>query len=248
MLLQVLSDIHADFHTDFGKAFIQDYLKPTNVDILIVAGDLGTWKTIPQTLVYLAKHYADSDIIYVPGNHDFYGSASVEEAITYISYACRNCNDKHNVHFLNNTMEVIRDITFVGSTMWFKEEPTWALSAKQFADFKAIPRFVPWVFEENKRAVDFLKWHINSDAVVISHYLPTYQSVPERFKGDPATQFFVCDMEKLILSRKPKLWVHGHTHDSFNYMLDKTHIVCNPLGYVGRSVNQSFIPNMFIEC
>jgi hypothetical protein len=27
------------------------------------------------------------------------------------------------------------------------------------------------------------------------------------------------------------LWVHGHTHSSFDYLLNGTRVVCNPRGY-----------------
>jgi len=30
-----------------------------------------------------------------------------------------------------------------------------------------------------------------------------------------------------------KLWIHGHTHESFDYMVGDTRIVCNPRGYIG---------------
>jgi hypothetical protein len=31
-------------------------------------------------------------------------------------------------------------------------------------------------------------------------------------------------------SRAPALWIHGHTHDSFDYLVGPTRIVCNPKG------------------
>jgi hypothetical protein len=30
-----------------------------------------------------------------------------------------------------------------------------------------------------------------------------------------------------------KLWTHGHTHHTFDYMVGGTRIVCNPRGYIG---------------
>ena len=27
------------------------------------------------------------------------------------------------------------------------------------------------------------------------------------------------------------MWFHGHTHDTYDYMIDQTRILCNPKGY-----------------
>ena len=37
-----------------------------------------------------------------------------------------------------------------------------------------------------------------------------------------------------------ELWVHGHTHDSTDYQLGRTMVLCNPLGYAGVEVNPFF--------
>jgi hypothetical protein len=40
-------------------------------------------------------------------------------------------------------------------------------------------------------------------------------------------------MEDDILNmyKPPKLWIHGHTHDSFDYMVGETRVICHPKGY-----------------
>jgi hypothetical protein len=30
-----------------------------------------------------------------------------------------------------------------------------------------------------------------------------------------------------------KLWTHGHTHETFDYVVGETRVVCNPRGYIG---------------
>jgi calcineurin-like phosphoesterase family protein len=114
-------------------------------------------------------------------------------------------------------------------------------------DFRLIYDFDKMVFDENEKSVDFLRWHVHKDAFVVTHHFPTKKSIATHYVNNPLNMFFMCDMEDLILERKPRMWVHGHTHSSFNYMLDETHIVCNPLGYVGHEINQEFIPNLLFE-
>ncbi len=46
------------------------------------------------------------------------------------------------------------------------------------------------------------------------------------------------------------LGIHGHTHDSFDYVLRGTRVVCNPRGYcryVGRPENVDFDPGLAAE-
>ena len=35
----------------------------------------------------------------------------------------------------------------------------------------------------------------------------------------------------LWLMGKAGLWIHGHTHDSFDYEVAGTRVICNPKGY-----------------
>ena len=42
-----------------------------------------------------------------------------------------------------------------------------------------------------------------------------------------------------------KLWIHGHTHGSRDYMLGQTRVICNPRGY--PPFNQQFNPNLVVE-
>ena len=243
MRIQILSDVHTEFHSDSGEQFITEYLRPKGVDVLIIAGDMGVGDSLIYSLERTAQHYKDASVLYIPGNHDFYNSnftntlnqlRLLDESIT-------------NLFVLNNKMVTINGVNFIGSSLWFKKNKDYKAYSRMLNDFKLIHNFEAKVFKENKKALKFLNWHVNEDAIVITHHVPANKSTPDRYANDPVNMFFMCDMEKLIKERKPKLWVHGHTHDSFNYMLGHTHVICNPLGYVGRQVNAEFIPNMMID-
>ena len=43
------------------------------------------------------------------------------------------------------------------------------------------------------------------------------------------------------------LWVHGHTHTSFDYVLLGTRVVCNPRGYIPYEPNPDFDPRCVVE-
>ena len=59
----------------------------------------------------------------------------------------------------------------------------------------------------------------------------------------------MSDLERLLDGRRVQLWIHGHTHDSFDYCVNGTRVVCNPRGYSKDGVNENplFEPRLVIE-
>ena len=244
---QVLSDLHFEFHQVLGKEFITNYLAPclphNAIDVLVIAVDLCVGKSILVGLNFLADVYKKVPIIYVPGNHEYYHSSfgSMEKEF-------RELADRYkNLYILDNKFLVLDGYYFVGSTLWFPEFPGVGGLLPRLSDASCIANFTNEVFSENKKCVDFLKWHVSRDSIVVTHMLPSPKSISEKYKGNSLNELFMCDMDFLIEERQPKLWIHGHTHESTNYLHGKTHVVCNPLGYVGHDVNASFLPNMVFD-
>ncbi len=244
MRLQVLSDLHLEFHSDGGRQLIESYLKPDNVDVLIVAGDLATCG-LPTTgaLHSLCKRYKNAHVLFVPGNHDFYHSS-----FGLVDTTLKSMEKAHdNLSILDNKAKKIGKFLFAGSTLWFGASPEYAMYKPYMNDFKFIASFEDLVFKRNKKSIKFLKWHMCKDAIVITHHLPSWRSVPKRFKSSKLNIFYVCDLEKEIINKKPKMWIHGHTHSSCNYLIGNTHVVCNPFGYAGYELNPEFVPNFVID-
>ncbi|HZA95577.1 MAG TPA: hypothetical protein VE421_05520, partial [Burkholderiaceae bacterium] len=55
--------------------------------------------------------------------------------------------------------------------------------------------------------------------------------------------------KNLLRGGRAQLWTHGHTHDSFDYTLHGTRVICNPWGYAKAGVNENtcFDPDLMIE-
>lgn len=45
-----------------------------------------------------------------------------------------------------------------------------------------------------------------------------------------ATLWFQFDAAHLLRADRAALWIHGHTHDGFDYHVNGTRVVCNPRG------------------
>jgi calcineurin-like phosphoesterase family protein len=69
--------------------------------------------------------------------------------------------------------------------------------------------------------------------IIVSHHTPSLRSIHPRYANTPYNSSFSNDMEEEILAMKkpPKLWIHGHTHDRFDYMIGETRVICHPRGY-----------------
>ena len=40
---------------------------------------------------------------------------------------------------------------------------------------------------------------------------------------------------------------HGHTHESFDYLVNGTRVVCNPRGYAPMELNPAFDPGLTVD-
>jgi Icc-related predicted phosphoesterase len=88
--------------------------------------------------------------------------------------------------------------------------------------------------------------------VVVTHHLPHPGSIHPRFADDALTPAFCSDLSELVESSGAVLWVHGHTHESCDYVAGETRVVCNPKGYGpirhgGRYENMNFDPGLVVE-
>ena len=92
--------------------------------------------------------------------------------------------------------------------------------------------------EDHKKMVDYLRVVLqgkyDEKFVVVGHHAPSKQSTHPRYKDEMIMNgAYSSDLSEFILDHPQiKLWTHGHTHESFNYMIGSTRIVCNPRGYI----------------
>jgi len=229
MKIQVISDIHIEFHKDMGQAFWKDF--PVVGDVLVIAGDLGTYIYITDNLVCAAQKF--KHVVYVPGNHEYWGAPGYRTIKDAIDQAVARCP---NIHWLFDSVAEIDGVRFLGNTMWFRGDGLAQMYENQWADFSRINRGRQWLYKANLNTRRFLEKELRKGDVIVTHHMPCDLSVNPRFRIGPNTwqnMFFVCDISELILAREPALALHGHTHDFNDYTIGSTRIVSNPYGYQG---------------
>lgn len=243
MNVQILSDLHFEFHRDAGASFVAG-LDPTGTDVLVLAGDIAVGDGIGQALDLFAARYPDASIVYVHGNHEYYGTTREHAAEVTRAACARN----ENVHWLEQSVVETRGARIVGATLWFPRDPEVYPMRGFLNDFHQIRGFETWNEQVNAESVQFLEREIRPGDIVVTHHLPAKACVDDKFKDEPFNAFFLCDVEPILRAKRPQLWIHGHTHESVDVTLGETRIVCNPFGYVPRELNPRFREDLRIAC
>ena len=246
MKIQILSDLHIEFG---------EFVVPrTDADLVVFAGDIGVGT---KGLEWIIKQDLDVPLIYVLGNHEYY-----HHDLDLVREIKKQAEGK--VHVLDRDTIVIDGVRFLGCTLWtdfllFGEtdkEPSVQYAKRNMADFKLIAskeeRFTPsesitihcahrsWLEEE-------LAQPFEGTTVVVTHHFPSPRSIHSRFATDMLTPAFGSDLEAMLVGDKVQLWIHGHTHEAFDYEVNGTRVLCNPRGYVGYERGENFRPDLVVE-
>jgi Icc-related predicted phosphoesterase len=98
-------------------------------------------------------------------------------------------------------------------------------------------------FRSVRKLTEFFKAGEPDRSIVATHHAPSIRSIVDRYKSDPVSAAFASNMDDFILEHQPRLWIHGHTYESFDYEIGKTRVVCNPRGYASTEENKGFRPD-----
>ena len=252
MKLQIVSDLH------LGLAPCE--LPDTGADLIILAGDIHRPAQALQWARALGR-----PAIYVAGNHEYYGSS-----IAATDRLLRESSRDSLVTVLDCGEKRIGTVRILGATLWsdFRivgDGPAREQAMEQATafsrDFSRIsvdekgqevftPRHCAALFEQHARWLESrLAEPFDGETVVVTHFAPSAGSIAPRFAGSPLNACFVSDLESLVERSGAALWIHGHTHDSFDYPLGKTRVLANPRGYVREGVaeNAAFDPGLTLR-
>jgi 3',5'-cyclic AMP phosphodiesterase CpdA len=240
MRLRIFSDVHTEFHGDGGRAFVEGLPRRPG-DVAVLAGDIATAPGLFEALALFGRHF--ERVVFVPGNHDWYGANRAQMA----QLRGRVARALPHVSWLEESTVVLDGQRFVGTSLWFPDSADARALRGAMPDFTAIADFEGWIWSAFERARSFLAESVQAGDVVVSHHLPSLRSVALRFSRSPLNAYFVGDVEDLIRERQPRLWIHGHTHDSFDYRIGSARVLCNPFGYLRSEVNPRFDEGLGVD-
>lgn len=264
MKMLVYSDLHLDLHP------IDLQLPPEllqAVDVVVLAGDIteGT-----AGLRWARDSFPNTAIVYVDGNHEFYGQHWDKHIDVMRTLAA-----EREVHYLENDSITIEGVRFLGCSLWTDfalhgdDAKLESMSAARLRmnDYKRIkisaPHEMYWQRKHRLFPAMAARRHDESRqwlqeqlslgdpqrSVVVTHHAPHVGSIPQEHLGNELSPAYASDLTALM--GKSKLWVHGHIHESVDYKVNGTRIVSNPRGYKvefsNGMQNKAFLNRFFIN-
>lgn len=184
----------------------------------------------------------EKPVIYVPGNHEYYGFDFEEERDAGRAAAA----ELANIHVLDRDAVVIDGTAFLGATLWtdyglFGERAANVAmmhAERMMNDHRMIQhRGRTWEASDAMAEYQFSSKWLDSlldahgrDCVVVTHTAPSLKSIATRYQTDLLSAAFASNLDHL--AERTSLWVHGHAHVGRSYRLGECRVISNPRGYV----------------
>jgi Icc-related predicted phosphoesterase len=248
MKFHIISDLHQEFR--------EIDVPVVECDCVIIAGDVNNKR---HGLSWIKQRFSDRPVIYVCGNHEFYGEKT-PRLLEKLKDEARGTN----VHVLENEALTIGGVHFFGCTLWtdMNLHGDWQRGAivanSVMNDYKRIRSSgcgYRRLSARNTRAMhqasieamrQFFAAGDPAHSVIVTHHAPSMRSLPERYQADLLSCAYASNLEAFILEYQPPLWVHGHIHQSNDYYIGSTRILANPRAYPDEP-NVNFKADLIIE-
>lgn len=263
MKISVVSDLHLEF--------LPGPIHLPGGDILLLAGDIfnvfamnpkkndaRNRKTRKAYIRFIQKELTKyQDVIYVMGNHEFYGGHIDETKKTIRDFITEHSD---NIVLMENESMGINGVIFIGSTFWTQMGIGTGDSyyiRRGMNDFRWIDTkgakispnrlyTVPGddginaLAHKHLESVDYLKLMLkyNYDKiVVVTHHAPSFHCssyLAGRVRDSVLDGAYCSNQENLILDNPEiKYWIHGHLHTRAKFKIGDTEIISNCRGYNG---------------
>jgi predicted phosphodiesterase len=247
MKIRVLSDLHLGYY-GYGPA-------PVDADVVVLAGDIGTRA---RGIDWAAKTFPDMPVIYVPGNHEFYGGEHRQK----LAELRQRAAEHDHVHLLDNDAIVIDGVRFLGATLW-TDFCLFGFAERAMRDAqKHINDYYSILHDERALCpADTVAWHNESvqflekqlaepfsgTTVVVTHHGVSQRSNHPRYNASRLNPVFCSNLDPLVERSGAALWIHGHVHDAFDYTIGRTRVLVNPHGYPSEVGQNGFNPVLVAE-
>ena len=263
----------SDLHLEFGEMVFPEEQDTDADTVLVLAGDVAVAGTKTQYVDFILQSQKQfKHVIWIMGNHEHYGG-SISRSIAKIKrnlVITRAMEDFINISIVEDEVVSIDDVDFVCSTLWTdysNQNPMVMMSAQmQMNDFKKIRmgkgkgqdayshKLTPtYLYNTHINSRKFIENSIavakenDRKVVVVTHHGPSYQSLAPEFHGDDLNGAYVSPLDMMIEDLEPDYWIHGHLHNTNDYNIGKTNILCNPRGYALHELNLQFDPLWTID-
>ena len=258
--------VGSDIHLEFGDLILKN---TEGADVLVLAGDicvarhLRTERGDRYRDFFKRASFQFPTVLYVMGNHEHYSNKFEDTEMNLMTMVA----PFENVHVLNRSTWSDGEVMFIGATLWTDmndyDEFTMHAMRDYMTDYRAIRRdytgksgehkFTPmFTVQQHDKDKSFIKSVASATPkekiVVITHHAPSHKSIHEQYANDELLNgAFASSLEGMIADSRINLWIHGHMHNSFDYLIDNTRVVCNPRGYIGHEEHALHFELKYLE-
>jgi UDP-2,3-diacylglucosamine pyrophosphatase LpxH len=230
-----------------------------DANILVLAGDIGNLKEpnsrkLKEFLEYCSRNW--SHVIYVPGNHEFYHSKKTHQTLRKEYQTL--CAEFHNVYWLYNDMKIINGVRFYGTPLFTKlnvskEAEYSGLNDLRYIHTKndkywTVPMTIrQWNQELSEPCHSWLSGVMKDThehmflrdipIVCITHFPPIREGTSHP-KYDTQSveikEYFANDIHNTLFREtlpKSSIVISGHTHYSYDMILDDIRYISHQMGY-----------------
>ena len=241
LTIQYASDLHIECEKG-DRINVLEYIMPS-ADILVLAGDIGSWYRFAQFLNFLReickmfKH-----VIFVAGNHEYY---KVQTRVRYPMHILRERMNKldriiPNLHFLNRSsikFPEFPDICIAGCTLWTKWEnqdtelPPYIVrihglkgegyNRMHQRDLQYIHDMIKYCQEKQMKLL------------LITHHPPSQRVLSLSKKECGFSCLYYTDLDHLLKKELVHTWICGHVHNNFDMITEGgTRLIGNQRGKI----------------
>ncbi len=248
MKLQILSDLHIDSYARRDLPLVN--IPKSDADLILVAGDTANSDLGMAWLQQQAEHH-QKPVVTIAGNHEYFG----EDILTFDSKLQQWDNFDSQLLTGLKVLQCraldVGEVRILGCTLWtdyqFEATADTVEAAMRFMrDYQQImagdvlfsPAISVQIHTQHRRWLKHALIEAKAEGkkvVVMTHHSVSKQSVSERYAGLPSNAAFVTELSSWMHEAwAPALWVHGHTHEAFDYHIANTRVVVNPRAYPGE--------------
>ena len=232
MKIAIISDLHLThwinrtrrLNDDMPHVLVGKSVREHKPDLIIDAGDLE----LPDLL---RDEIGDTPLLIIPGNHDYYNKTwhGVQDGLGAQEHG---------------------GLKIAHAPLWVdlqRGDPmTCAVVGNWLNDFRLIGVYDGYTVARRFTIGDcmvahsahlaFMRASMPAD-IIVTHHAPSFKSVHPRYLATKGTNEYLTNygfashLDEFVEESKAKLWVHGHVHDQFDYMIGSTRVITNPCGY-----------------
>lgn len=256
--IRYISDLHIDECPIPDK--IINNSKNIGADICIIAGDICSPFDNKYERIIDKMSKIHAKVFIVSGNHEYYNDNNFKKRDTSLDVGANaTISRSHfrefeetdnkigdiagkfiNVHFLQKTSIIYKNIRFMGCTLW--SEIKNKEYGKTINDIKYIQNYS--VDKYNKLHKDHSEWIIGEQyknsglyntTILVTHHLPSTKLINQKYEGSISNEIFASDVFDKF--ENIDYIIYGHTHIKQDHLLickkngNAVSCHCNPRGH-----------------